>query len=351
MESRGKSIVLAILLGGTRSNDLAAGATSERMGAKEFTMLLINQHAADMCDVVRAEQEDLRVSLHRLPCGAEVFDFGVASLGGIVAGEWLAEICMAGKADIHVLSGERAIWPGPWVQVTSDDPVVACMASQYAGWPVKVGEYFAMGSGPMRTKRGREPVLQTLGFKDTSSSAVGVLEADQLPSDDVAKAIAEECGVAPEHLRLLVAPTRSLAGVVQVVARSVETALHKLFELGFPLTAVKSAHGIAPLPPPAKDFVKGIGRTNDAILYGGLVTLYVDIEDEKIKEVGSRVPSQSSRDFGAPFAEIFKKYNFDFYQVDAGLFSPAEVCFSNLRTGHSFRYGGPRADLIAKSFT
>jgi methenyltetrahydromethanopterin cyclohydrolase len=317
----------------------------------EFVMFLLNQQAAAMCDVVRTEMTDLRVATHTLACGAEVFDFGVRQLGGLLAGEWLAEICLAGRADVNVLPGDRNIWPGPWVQVTSDDPVVACMAAQYAGWPVKVGDYFAMGSGPMRAKRGKEHVLQTLSVVDSSEFAVGVLEADQLPSDEVAISVAAECGVDPHQLRLLVAPTRSLAGVVQVVARSIETSLHKLFELGFPLDAVKSAHGIAPLPPPAKDFVKGIGRTNDAILYGGLVTLYVDIEDDKIKELGPRVPSQSSRDFGAPFAEIFKKYNFDFYQVDAGLFSPAEIVFSNLRSGHSYRYGAPRPDLIAKSFT
>ncbi len=314
-------------------------------------MFMINQQAATMCDVVRAEKNSLRISAELLACGTEVFDFGVKQLGGLVAGEWLAEICLAGCADVNILPGERAVWPGPWVQVTSDDPVVACMAAQYAGWPVKVGDYFAMGSGPMRSKRGREHVLQALNMTDTSTVAVGVLESDVLPTDEVAKAIAQECQVSPDHLHLLVAPTRSLAGVVQVVARSVETALHKLFELGFPLDAVKSAHGLAPLPPPAKDFVKGIGRTNDAILYGGLVTLYVDAEDEAIKEIGPRVPSQSSRDFGAPFAEIFKKYNFDFYQVDAGLFSPAEIVFSNLRSGHTYRYGAPRPDLIAKSFT
>jgi len=314
-------------------------------------MFMINQQAATMCDVVRAEKNSLRISAEVLACGTEVFDFGVKQLGGLVAGEWLAEICLAGCADVNILPGERAVWPGPWVQVTSDDPVVACMAAQYAGWPVKVGDYFAMGSGPMRSKRGREHVLQSLNLTDTSTVAVGVLESDVLPTDEVAKAIAQECQVSPDHLQLLVAPTRSLAGVVQVVARSVETALHKLFELGFPLDAVKSAHGLAPLPPPAKDFVKGIGRTNDAILYGGLVTLYVDAEDEAIKEIGPRVPSQSSRDFGAPFAEIFKKYNFDFYQVDAGLFSPAEIVFSNLRSGHTYRYGAPRPDLIAKSFT
>ena len=50
--------------------------------------------------------------------------------------------------------------PGPAVQVASDDPVLACMASQYAGWQVSVGKYFAMGSGPMRAAYGKEAALR-----------------------------------------------------------------------------------------------------------------------------------------------------------------------------------------------
>ena len=162
--------------------------------------------------------------------------------------------------------------------------------------------------------------------------------------------VALECGVGVEQVTLCVAPTRSLAGVIQVVARSIETAMHKLHELGFDLQQVVSAHGTAPIPPMAKDFAEGIGRTNDAILYGGQVTLWVDASDEQIETIGARVPSLASKDFGKPFAKTFREYEYDFYKVDPGLFAPAMITLVNLRTGHSFRYGRLCPEILRESF-
>jgi methenyltetrahydromethanopterin cyclohydrolase len=224
------------------------------------------------------------------------------------------------------------------------------MGSQYAGWKISVGDFFAMGSGPMRARRGGESVLERYSLTDHGPDVVGVLECDSLPSSDVVGYIAQQCSTTPEHVTLCIAPTRSLAGVIQVVARSIETALHKLFELGFDLTAVVAGHGTAPLPPIAKDFVEGIGRTNDAILYGGHVTLWVDGDDEELRSIGPRVPSRASRDYGRPFAKIFKDYHFDFYQVDPGLFAPAVVTLVNQRTGNAFRFGAFQPSLLGSSF-
>ena len=106
------------------------------------------------------------------------------------------------------------------------------------------------------------------------------------------------------------------------MARSVETALHKLHVLGFDLSRVVSGLGKAPLPPVASDDLVAIGLTNDAILYGGQVTLSVRGDDDSIAEIGPRVPSSSSPDHGRPFGEIFSRYNNDFYRIDPLLFSP-----------------------------
>ena len=48
----------------------------------------------------------------------------------------------------------------PLVQVVTDHPVRACLASQYAGWAIKEGKYFAMGSGPMRAAAGHRGDLR-----------------------------------------------------------------------------------------------------------------------------------------------------------------------------------------------
>lgn len=292
----------------------------------------------------------LRIHEVQLDCGTKLLDFGVHTPGGLEAGRYMASICMAGLAHINIVAGDRAIWPGPWVQVATDFPLDACMLSQYAGWPVKQGDFFAMGSGAMRVRRGREELLKSLLATDSEALAVGTLECDQLPSIEVAEAMAAECHVQPHQLFVAVAPTRSVAGCVQVVARSIETSLHKLHELGFPLERVHSGYGLAPVPTATPNFALGIGRTNDAILYAGHVTLWVDGEDSEITEVGRKLPSSASADFGEPFAKIFKRYEYDFYKVDPGLFSPAEITLVNLKSGNSWRFGAPRADIILRSF-
>jgi methenyltetrahydromethanopterin cyclohydrolase len=310
----------------------------------------LNQQAFELCSQAIAKADSLRIGVHRSPMGPTLLDFGVATPGGIHAGLLLARICMSGRAEVTLQPAKDSIGSWSQVQVVTDDPLHACMASQYAGWPVSKDKFFAMGSGPMRTKRGKEHVLTKFGVVDSSPCAVGVLECDELPNAAVSELIANDCGIEPKGLVLCVAPTRSIAGAIQVVARSVETSMHKLFELGFDLHSVVSGVGVAPLPPPALDFVQGIGRTNDAILYGGHVTLWVNADDEVLHELGPKIPSVASRDYGAPFAKTFKQYDYDFYKVDPGLFSPAVITLVNLKSGRSFRFGAMRPDILLQSF-
>ncbi|MCA9192890.1 MAG: methenyltetrahydromethanopterin cyclohydrolase [Planctomycetales bacterium] len=310
----------------------------------------LNVGAHGLFQEIQAASEKLRIETSCLPCGAHVLDFGIRVPGGFAAGLQLARICMAGLADVSCHVGNVHIWPGPWVQVWTDHPFEACMLTQYAGWPVQCGKYFAMGSGPMRLKRGREPLLVKLEISDDSGLAVGTLETDQMPTCEVAEYIAQECRVDVQNVFLAVAPTRSIAGCLQVVARSVETAMHKLHELGFDIHQVVSAHGTAPLPPCTPDLASGIGRTNDAILYGALVTLWLSGDDDQLAELSRQLPSCASGDYGAPFAEIFRRNDFDFYKIDPGLFSPAAIRLINLSSGNSWFFGESRSDLIAKSF-
>jgi methenyltetrahydromethanopterin cyclohydrolase len=316
----------------------------------QINSLRLNEQALGICKSALGHLHGWRIGSHVLENGATILDFGVEVTGGILAGQNLARICLADRCKVTVHPSDSAVGPWPQIQVYTEDPVHACMASQYAGWPVKGDGFFAMGSGPMRVKRGQEPVLKSIGISDDSECAIGVLECDVIPSKEIATSIAQECNVPADKLILCVAPTRSIAGTLQVVARSVETSMHKLFELGFPLDQVVAGHGAAPLPPPAIDFVGGIGRTNDAILYGAHVTLWVQADDKQLEELGPKIPSCHSKDFGKPFAETFQAYDFDFYKVDPGLFSPAMITLINLKTGRSWRWGKLRPDILSLSF-
>ena len=226
----------------------------------------------------------------------------------------------------------------------------ACLFSQYAGWQMSVDKFFGMGSGPMRSAAAHEDLFSKLDYREEAERVVGVLESGSLPDDAVVNEIARMCGVDPSQVALLVAPTASLAGTIQIVARSVETALHKLHELDFDVTRVTSAIGSAPLPPVAVDDLTGIGRTNDAILYGARVTLWVAGDDGSIEEIGPSVPSSAAESYGEPFLTIFEAAGRDFYAVDKMLFSPAEIVFHNVETGRAYVFGSVNHEVLARSF-
>jgi methenyltetrahydromethanopterin cyclohydrolase len=311
--------------------------------------MTLNEQAARLADALVARAAALRIEVVQVG-GARILDCGVRATGGLQAGLEMARVCLAGRAEVSLVPTTLPGFVGPAVQVASDDPVLACMASQYAGWQVSVGRFFAMGSGPMRAALGREALFDHIPGREQPGLAVGVLETRKLPSEEVVAHLAEKLAIAPEQLTLLCAPTASLAGGVQVVARSLETALHKLHELKFDLGQVVSGYGLAPLPPVAKDDLGAIGRTNDAILYGGQVVLYVRAADEQLAELGPQVPSSASRDHGAPFAEVFERYQRDFYRIDPLLFSPAVLAFHNLSTGRCHTFGRLELEVLRTSF-
>lgn len=313
--------------------------------------MTLNDSASALCDQALADG-GLRLRMSEL-AGARIVDAGIDTPGSLGAGLWLARVCLGDRAVVDMQPTDLRL-PGADFQVSvrTDHPVQACLGSQYAGWPVQTDDYFAMGSGPMRMCRGREAVLEALGLQESPEHVVGVLESDRRPTDAAIDRIAQDCGVTADRLTLVVAPSTSIAGTIQVVARSIETALHKLHECGFDVQRIVSAAGFAPLPPMAKpgDTVGGIGRTNDAILYGGRVTLWVDAADAAIEAILARIPSGASPDHGQPFAEIFKRYDHDFYKVDPHLFSPAVVNMISLTSGRTHAAGRIEPAILAKSF-
>jgi len=312
--------------------------------------LPLNELAHAEAEALLRQAGQARVTLVPVEGGGRIIDCGIQAEGGLQAGLAMARVCLAGLAEVTLEAGECFGTPWPQVSVRTDHPVAACLLSQYAGWQVSVGKYFAMGSGPMRAAAAREELFTELQYRESPAQVVGVLETRKLPTPEVFAYLAERTRVDPAAITLLVAPTASLAGSVQVVARAVETALHKLHTLGFDLQRIRSAHGVAPLAPVARNDLAGIGRTNDAVLYGGRVTLYVRGDEASLRELGPRVPANSSPAHGEPFAEIFARAGHDFYKIDPQLFSPAEVVFQNLDTGRVLAFGHTAPGVLRQSF-
>jgi methenyltetrahydromethanopterin cyclohydrolase len=276
------------------------------------------------------------------------------SAGGIAAGLRMAAICMGGLGTVSLtLSDAVPRWP--WkVTVQTSSPVTACLASQYAGWALSSGageeKFFALGSGPARALARREPLFEELSHRETADRAVLVLEVSGPPPADIIAKVARDCGISPERLMILFAPVQSLAGTAQVVARVVEVALHKAYALKFPLERIADAAGSAPLAPPHPELAQAMGRSNDAIIFGGRAHLFVAGPADDAKALAEALPSSTSRDYGMSFAEIFGRVGGDFYAIDPLLFSPAEVAVTAFETGETFRAGAVAPELLDASF-
>jgi methenyltetrahydromethanopterin cyclohydrolase len=196
----------------------------------------------------------------------------------------------------------------------------------------------------------KEAVLKDIDYRDEADVATLVIESGRPPPAEIVEKVGQDCGVKPSALTVIYAPTQSLAGAAQVVARVLEVALHKAHELKFPLRCIVDGMGAAPLSPPHPDFVTAMGRTNDAIIYGGRAQLYVTGPAADAKALAEALPSRVSRDFGAPFAEIFRRFKGDFYAIDPMLFSPAEVIVTAIESGESFHTGAVHHKLLDASF-
>ena len=307
-----------------------------------------NQLAHQLFEMAISNRDAFEIKLNSEK-GFRVLDFAVGREGSLKAGILLGKICMGGLGEIAVRDDGGALGLRS-VEVSTDDPLLACIASQYAGWPISCGDYFAMGSGPVRMLRGDEAILTAYGLTALRQPAVGVLESNQMPSLETLEQMAIECGIEANLLNVCVARTASWPGAVQVVARSIEVAMHKLNELQFDLSVIRSAVGKAPLPPLAGDDMTALGWTNDAILYGGRVEIVVDTSDESVNAVVDLLPSSSSSEFGSPFLDIFERYDKDFYKIDKMLFSPASMRIKNQLTGTVWDVGEIRNDVLRRSF-
>ncbi|MCK5432987.1 MAG: methenyltetrahydromethanopterin cyclohydrolase, partial [Gammaproteobacteria bacterium] len=312
----------------------------------------VNKLAEPLVRKLKENIDSLRLSVSRLENGTAIVDAGIQVPGGLEAGCRIAEICMGGLGSVTLRSTTNLRDNWSWhVDVHSSHSVIACLASQYAGWKLSSGDFNALGSGPGRAMGSKEPLFEELEYRDKTDTACLVIESDIMPPIEVAEDIAEHCDISPNKLTLIMTPTSSLSGCVQIVSRVLETALHKVHALEFDVTQVTDGAGSAPICPPSPDFMTAMGRTNDAILFSGQVHLFVDANDSDTEQLANQLPSSTSKDYGKPFGEIFKDVNYDFYKIDPMLFSPARVSVSSIKTGHTFHAGKLDKDLLDKSFS
>jgi len=313
--------------------------------------LSMNERAAGLVDALVADAAALGIEIQMLDSGARLVDCGAQARGGLGAGLGFAAACMGGLGRIDPIAvtvGERT-WPG--VGVAVDEPAAACLAAQYAGWKLEHDDFFALASGPGRALARAEDLFDELAWREQADRALLCLETRQAPPAEIVEKVATRCGVQASAVTFLIAPTASVCGSVQIAARVVETALHKLHELGVDPARVRSGWGCCPLAPVAASDPVAIGRTNDAVLYGGTVHLWIEADDEEAGDLARRLPSAASEAFGTPFGELLEDAGWNFYDIDPMLFSPAAVTLTSTESGRAHHGGGLAPDVLERSFT
>ena len=320
-------------------------------------MLSINAEALAIAEqmVARAGQLDIQVS--HLSCGARLIDAGLNAPGSWQAGKYIAEISLGGLGSVeftpawfgpdHEAGDSDGFWL-PAARVVVDHPVIACLGSQYAGWGIRRGDYFAIGSGPARAMAAVEPLFQQLEYRDHGEEALIILEGRQWPTEEVAQYVARKCHIDPGGLTMILAPASCLAGSFQLSARVVATGLHKMLYLGFDFNQVRHGFGFCPVAPvvPEEDLASSL--SNDCVLYGGRVHYTVSASDDEIQALLERMPSSASPTYGTQFYQIYQRYG-SFYDVDKLLFCPSEVSINNIKSGSTFRAGKPHLQVLRRS--
>jgi methenyltetrahydromethanopterin cyclohydrolase len=296
------------------------------------------------------EPEYYNVIVERLPSGATIIDTGLNAVGGYEAGLMTTRVAMGGAGAVGLGYADYGGLKLPTVVVSTDYPALSLFGAQLAGWKISVEDYTGDGSGPARALALKpKKVFQKIEYKDSADVAILLLEGHKKPTDTAAKFIAEACGVRPENVYMLLTTTTSMAGMVQISGRVVETGLFRLDVLGLDLKKVRYAVGYAPIMPLHVDGGKAMGRAEDALTYAGVTSYVVDEEEPVLRQMAANAPSSNCKDYGKTSYEIYKTVDFDFTKIDPALFAPAVVTLISAKTGAAFTNGKINDEVIKSS--
>ena len=323
----------------------------------------MNELAKQIVDNIIQNKETYNAEIINLDNGSTILDMTKASW---VGGKLVGEICMGGLGTVEFSSYNLDGHYIPSVNVYTSEPIISCMASQLAGWNVKLKKevekegqmkkkiiFQSLGSGPARAKSKVEKIFEEFDYTDDSNCAVIVFETSKLPNEEVMGIVANKCRVDPNNTYAVCAPTACLTGSIQVAARIVETGIHKLHEIKFPIDIINDGFGTTTIAPIAKDDLGAMGRTNDSISAAGLTYYTINVEkdkEEELFELLKKAPANTSQSYGKPFLETFKAADYNFYDIDPGLFAPAKYTITNIKTGKSLTVGKVNHELLKQSY-
>lgn len=308
-------------------------------------METLNRMAMQLVEEAMEFADELTLDIHQLSGDSAVLDFGVQTPGALEAGLLLAEIQTAGLSTVQstVETVEEA--PLTHVELATDQPALSLLCSAKAGWELSSEGFEGLGSGPARALVAEEEIYDRVGYAEEFDFAILTVETDTLPTEAVAKQVADRAGVPSSGVFLPAYATASITGSVVAASRAAELATFRLSELGYDPLDILSANATAPVAPVADGESAAMARTNDALAYGSQVHLTVEEPFDRFDDVAST----ASAEYGQPFAEIFEAVEYDYSELSRGLFAPAQVTVDVLG-GETHVVGETREDILAESF-
>lgn len=317
-------------------------------------MVSTNKRAMKVVEEILANAEDLGCKVIKMDCGATVIDMGLECKGSWSAGVLFARACIGDLGEVTLgtfkLNDQYSFAS---VNMYIDQPLVACLGSQIAGWKLGEGEFATIGSGPARgiAKVDSDWYFEMTDYSDNYDKAVLCLQDVKYPSEQVAMEVAKACRVKPEDVYLITSPSTCVAASVQVSARMLEQTCHKMFEKHFDPAQIVMIRGSAPIAPIVKDEMKAMGRINDALIYGSEIEVWVDADDKDIAKVIHQLAGKtSSPNYGDLFEEVFEQAGRDFFYVDHDVHSVGKIQIHNVNTGRAYCAGEINYDALERSF-
>lgn len=312
----------------------------------------VNQAAVRLVKDAIARSEEMQITSWQAECGSTLVDMGLDCPGSWKAAKVFIEAGLGGMGTADFGHFELGSFCLPAINVWTDHPVLAVVASQAGCWQLGEGEFAVVGSGPARAVALADRWSQH-GYRDEAADEVVIqLQTTRIPNDDLCTEVARACNVPPEKVYVVFAPTASLVGTAQVASRTVEQVMIKLLYHGFDVHTVRTAFGTAPVSPLSRDETEAVGRANDCLVYGATTVLYADTSDEAIQAILAKLcfDVYAGEYWGMPFAEIFDHFGRNWFAVPDVIDSPAKVIINSLQTGHSFLGGQINRQALHRSF-
>ncbi|HHU31283.1 MAG: methenyltetrahydromethanopterin cyclohydrolase [Zhaonellaceae bacterium] len=308
-------------------------------------MLSVNKRAMEIVQKIIAQADVLGVEVHRMDSGATVIDMGVKCPGGWRAASLFCEATLGGLGQVNYSIFDLDGIELPQVEIYVENPAIALLGSQISGWPLNefknADGVVPLISGPVRAVVAKDMFAEPVPYRDSAEEVVVGLQDNRLPDERIIQSIADKTKLPPDKIYILVAATSSLVGSINVVSRTLETAIWRIHALGLDVNQIVAAWGKAPVPPISSDEFTAMVRTNTYTYYGGTVGFILNAEDSDIKEMLKKYPlaPYTCDYYGVPFRKLLEEAGGDIFNLDGFVHNVTKAVINNVKSGNIFVAG------------